>query len=621
MIILFYLSSGLFLGWSLGANDASNIFGTAVGSRMVKFRTAAIIASIFVILGAVVQGAGASHTLGKLGNVSTLAAAFTVALSAALTVYWMTRLKLPVSTSQSIVGSIIGWNFYTNNPTDLHTLTKIVTTWVSGPILGGIFAILLYMLVKLIMRKSRVHLLYVDAYIRYGLIIVGAFGAYSLGANNIANVMGVFTNAIHLPTIDLFIVQIESTQQLFFIGSLAIAIGIITYSKRVMETVGNTLMPLSPEAAIVVVLSQAMVLFIFSSQGLSDAFVSIGLPPIPLVPVSSSQIVIGSIIGIGLYKGGKEIKYNILGSISLGWVATPILSGLLAFFLLFFVNNVFQKDVGGTPIGLERIKNNLSTKQETSSLDSLKTAQYVDSVAVQGKESQKDTVVVKNVQNQENLSAYDDSHTFAYWTTIVMLLIGAIVLLFYLYAVREKLKDKEIDIKSLDRKYRRKVSLLEQNVQETINKQQDLDKELKFRQSEMVTMAMSIIQKNEFLNDLKKEIIQSKSSVREPEHRLVFNRLSLMITQNLSIDRDREKFQMFINQQHSNFLHRLSESFSGITENEKRLAALLRLNLSSKEIASILNISPKSVEMNRYRLRKKLRVSSKINLSEFIREF
>jgi len=144
MIILFYLSSGLFLGWSLGANDAANIFGTAVGTKMIRFKTAAITASIFVILGAVIQGSGASDTLGRLGNVSTIAAAFTVALAAALTVYWMTRLKLPVSTSQSIVGAIIGWNFYTNNPTDLGTLTTIITTWVSGPILGGIAAILLF---------------------------------------------------------------------------------------------------------------------------------------------------------------------------------------------------------------------------------------------------------------------------------------------------------------------------------------------------------------------------------------------------------------------------------------------------------------------------------------------
>ncbi len=94
-----------------------------------------------------------------------------------------------------------------------------------------------------------------------------------------------------------------------------------------------------------------------------------------------------------------------------------------------------------------------------------------------------------------------------------------------------------------------------------------------------------------------------------------------MITQDLSIDRDREKFQMHINEQNSNFIHKLGESFPSITDNEKRLASLLRLNLSSKEIASILNISPKSVEMNRYRLRKKLKVNPKVNLNDFIRDF
>ena len=66
---LLFLSSGLFLGWSLGANDAANVWGTAVGTKMVKFKSAAIICSIFVILGAVISGSGASHTLGKLGAV------------------------------------------------------------------------------------------------------------------------------------------------------------------------------------------------------------------------------------------------------------------------------------------------------------------------------------------------------------------------------------------------------------------------------------------------------------------------------------------------------------------------------------------------------------------------
>ena len=112
------------MGWSLGANDAANVFGTAVGTRMVRFKTAAWIASIFVVLGAVISGGGTSETLGKLGAINAMAGAFTVALAAAVTVTWMTKLKLPVSTSQSIVGAIIGWNLFTGSATDLQSLSK-----------------------------------------------------------------------------------------------------------------------------------------------------------------------------------------------------------------------------------------------------------------------------------------------------------------------------------------------------------------------------------------------------------------------------------------------------------------------------------------------------------------
>ena len=615
MIILFYLSSGLFLGWSLGANDAANVFGTAVGSRMIRFKTAAIVASIFVILGAVIQGAGANHTLGKLGNVSTIAAAFTVALAAALTVYWMTRMRLPVSTSQAIVGAIIGWNFYTSNPTDLSILTKIVTTWVSGPILGGVFAILLFMLVKKLTKKTSIHLLYRDSFIRYGLLAVGAFGAYSLGANNIANVMGVFTGAVDLPVIDLGIVQFSSTQQLFFIGGIAIAIGITTYSKHIMETVGNSLMPLTPEAAIVVVLSQALVLFIFSSQGLSNAIQSIGLPAIPLVPVSSSQVVIGSIIGIGLYKGGKGIKYNILGSISLGWIATPIVAGVIAFFMLFFVNNVFQKDVGGD--------RKIERKIEIVNGSSIESVDANDTLVLKNSVEKKSNIINDFVPvEKEQSSKHDVGLTVIYFLiALSIMFIVLIVLLYYIWVKRKKVWLAEDELKSLEEKYLLKIESLEKSLKDKIHKQDDLGKELKFRQSEMVTMAMSIIRKNEFLNSLKNEIVKIKANIRDREIRLGLNKLSLMITQDLSIDRDREKFQMHINKQNSNFIHQLTESFPTMTDNEKRLASLLRLNLSSKEIASILNISPKSVEMNRYRLRKKLKVDPKVSLSDFIRNF
>jgi phosphate/sulfate permease len=345
-MILFFLTSGLFLGWSLGANDASHIFGSAVGSKMVTFRRAAIIASVFFILGAVIQGSGTSDTLGKLGAVNALGGSFTLALAAAITIYMMTKFALPISTTQAIVGAIIGWNFFTGNNTDSNTLEKIVLAWIAGPVIGAVFAILLYIIVKKIKKSARIHLIRFESYIRTGLIVVGAFGAYSLGANNIANVMGVFVPAFNLQDIDLWIITLNSGQQLFLLGGLACAAGILTYSWKVMNTIGNNILELSSEAALVVVLAQALVLFIFSSTGLSNLFVRAGLPPIPMVPVSSSQVIVGCILGIGLYKGASNINFRVLGEIGLGWIITPVSSGLLTFFLLFFMKNIFGLNVG-----------------------------------------------------------------------------------------------------------------------------------------------------------------------------------------------------------------------------------------------------------------------------------
>jgi PiT family inorganic phosphate transporter len=345
-MIWFFLLSGLFLGWSLGANDASNVFGTAVGTKMIRFKMAAAIASIFVILGAVISGAGATKTLGQLGAVNALAGSFTVALSAAVTIFWMTKTKLPVSTSQAIVGAIIGWNLFTGLPTNLDVLLKIVSTWVMSPILSGIFAVILFLILRFFLNKARIHILEVDILNRFLLILVGAFGAYSLGANNIANVMGVFVPATPFSNIALgSSFSFTGTQQLFLLGGIAISVGIFTYSYRVMMTVGHDLFKLTPASALVVVLAQALVLFLFASQGLQHWLLSHGLPALPLVPVSSSQAVVGAVIGIGLVKGARGIHFSILSKISLGWVLTPILAGLLTFILLYIVKNVFELQV------------------------------------------------------------------------------------------------------------------------------------------------------------------------------------------------------------------------------------------------------------------------------------
>ena len=344
--ILIFLTSGLFLGWSLGANDAANVFGTAVGSRMVSFTTAAVICGTFVILGAFVSGTGAAQTLGKLGAVNALGGSFMAALSAGLTVYWMTRLGLPVSTSQAIIGSIIGWNLFSDSYTDLSSLIKILSSWVISPLLSGIIAALLFTLAKSFIRRIGIGLIRLDGYTRFALILAGAFGCFSLGANNIANVMGVFVPVAPFPEFQLIEgFSISSAQQLFLIGGLAIAVGVFTYSKRVMMTVGSELMTLTPLAAWVVVMSHSIVLFLFASERLEQLLANLSLPTIPLVPVSSSQVVVGAVLGIGIFHGGRRIQWGRVSSIVKGWVITPLISGLVCFVGLFFLQNVFLQTV------------------------------------------------------------------------------------------------------------------------------------------------------------------------------------------------------------------------------------------------------------------------------------
>ena len=269
-----------------------------------------------------------------------------VALSAALTTAWMVRVSIPVSTSQAIVGAIIGWNFFAHKPTDFIVLSKIISAWFLGPVFGAIFAIILYTLLKILFKHWKLHLLRKDYLTRVALILAGAFGTYSLGANNIANVMGVFVKSSPLHALNLPLgLTLNHTQVLFLLGAIAISVGIATYSKKIIYTIGNTIMTLSPLMAWVVVMSQALVLFIFSSQNLQEFLISCHLPALPLVPVSATQAVIGAVTGLGIAKGGRDLNWSVLGKISISFIITPITSALICYISLFFLQNVFLQKV------------------------------------------------------------------------------------------------------------------------------------------------------------------------------------------------------------------------------------------------------------------------------------
>ena len=176
--------------------------------------------------------------------------------------------------------------------------------------------------------------------------MAAAAGAYALGSNNIANVVGVFVESCPFKPLKMgSILTLAPVQVLFMLGAAAICVGIATYSHKVINRFGNNLMKMAPLEALIVVLAQAVVLLLFASVMLHHWLQAHSIPALPLVPVSSTQAVIGAILGIGFAKGGRDINWSIILKVVSGWCIAPLIAMVVCFISLFFLENVFNLTV------------------------------------------------------------------------------------------------------------------------------------------------------------------------------------------------------------------------------------------------------------------------------------
>jgi PiT family inorganic phosphate transporter len=274
---------------------------------MIRFRQALVLMVIFVLLGAWLEGARGLRTIGGLATQTPLQASLLL-FSAALVVTIVTKLKLPVSISQSVIGAIIGAGLWSGG-VNWGNLPYILSCWVATPFLAALVSASVYAALFRLFQRMELNFIGYDRLIRTGLVLCGCYAAYALGANNVGNVTGVFFKA-GLFTLD----------EACLFGGLAIALGMATYSKNVIETLGSNIVPLSPFGALVAALASAFSVHMFAELG---------------VPVAASQAAVGGVIGIALIEGLNLLNARMVGHIGVAWVMSPILSGLLAYGLMF----------------------------------------------------------------------------------------------------------------------------------------------------------------------------------------------------------------------------------------------------------------------------------------------
>lgn len=355
-MIYLLLAAGLFMGWSLGSNDACT-FGTAVATRVVKYRTAVIIIAICVIIGAFMGG---SNNIGKLAELATsneviassdivneaiesgeiallqLKSALKAAIifaCAGLTVFGINFFKLPVSSNQAITGAIIGWGLFYANYSDpkilsanLSQIAVFVSTWLLNPLSAGIISFILVKSVGRFLEKRLSTLGSYDMIIKTGYIIAIVLGSLSIGINSSANVTALYFDHAYQST-GVAANLLTSPVLTAGLGGIAIALGVLTYSKKVMMTVGGSIANITQMDGFLVIIAMALTVVLMGKV--------LG------IPVSNTQATVGAVLGAGLARGAKQINFGVLKSIGLAWVSSPTIAGVLAYAVAFFTQGFF----------------------------------------------------------------------------------------------------------------------------------------------------------------------------------------------------------------------------------------------------------------------------------------
>ena len=426
VVLILSLLVCAYMAWNIGANDVANAMGTSVGSRALTLKQAVIIAAVFEFCGAFFAGDAVTDTVRK-GILSVdfepVTAAFandlmfgfiSAMMAAAIWLTVATRFGLPVSTTHSIIGGIVGIGLVLEvqhgvSLIDWEVVRKVVMSWVASPLMGGILAFVSFYIIRMLILDSHdpiqrskwlapilalptffvlgialqfkalkglfsrldsagiienkydwlpvkengvwnpfaenawfpINSILVAfaialmasgilAYVlqRYDLegerrgftgverifvwlqIITAAYVAFAHGANDRSNAIGPMAAVYQiLGSGGELTAKADVPIWLILLGSAGIAIGVMTWGWRVMETIGSKITDITPTRGFAAEFGAATTILIFSM-------------PFLAVPVSTTHTLVGAVVGVGLAGGAKAVDFRVFGKIAASWVAS-----------------------------------------------------------------------------------------------------------------------------------------------------------------------------------------------------------------------------------------------------------------------------------------------------------
>lgn len=399
----------LYMAWAIGANDVANAMGTSVGSGALSIRNAVIVAGILEFCGAFLVGGHVTDTVRKgildtaiveahpdllvYGMLAALAAAATLLLGA-------TRFGLPISTTHSIVGAIVGFGAVGLGPDAVEwgRVAQIAVSWVTSPLMGGVLAFGIFQLIQYLildrsepLREAKRYgpAFFFAVFFIIGLVTlfkglknlkldfdlpeavmlsatVGAVGAvigkfflarvhdssegtqgrftsvervfvvlqiltacavaFAHGSNDVANAIGPLAAIINVEQGAELARKSAVAPWMLVLGGIGIVVGLATWGYRVMETIGKKITELTPSRGFAAELAAAITIVLASRLG---------------IPVSTTHILVGAVLGVGLARGIGALDLRVVGNILASWVMTLPIAATLSIFFFFFFKGLF----------------------------------------------------------------------------------------------------------------------------------------------------------------------------------------------------------------------------------------------------------------------------------------
>ncbi|MDP6626610.1 MAG: anion permease, partial [Methanopyri archaeon] len=351
-----------------------------VGGGILPFHKAVIIVVVFALLGATLEGYKVMNTVGKgiipavecetddpchainPGYVCTITsppganvttgecrshvnsqriiylekdrrAVLAAFLATGIFMLAITALKIPTSTTQALIGAVagagIGLNLFGGMaaPVNYAILKTMLASWVLSPLGAMVLAFILYHLFSMILARTGGRAT-TSALVKVLTLMAAVAVAYNLGANDVANAVGplVGSNVLDDYTLKGGWSSVESGHFFFdmhllptmvgaLLGGICLGLGAIMFGRGVVETMGGGITPLGPVSALSAQFASAITVYLFIQQG---------------IPVSTTQAIVGGVIGVGLTKGTRTVNLLTIRNIMLGWLATPVSAAVLS---------------------------------------------------------------------------------------------------------------------------------------------------------------------------------------------------------------------------------------------------------------------------------------------------